>query len=301
MLINFDEHSKKLNDFRQGKVPEALKLGNKEFDNHFRFVPSNLVMILGFPNIGKTHFTFYLMLLYALKHNLRFLIFSSENEPYTNIRRLIEMKEGKPLNKIEQKDYEDSLKFVYDHFKFVDCNRQYTYKELLALAKSIKDAWDYDCLLIDPINSLRKDLRNTNGFEYGYEQLTEIRIFCKEHNISTWICCHTVTEALRKVYPKGHEYENQPQVPTLGMAEGGQQNASRCDEFIILHRMIYDKRDWMYTRMYVAKVKNQELNFKPTSYEAPLMFKSILNNVGFELGGKNFVTYRSKKQSKLKI
>ena len=299
MLINFEEHSKKLNDFRQGKVPEALKLGHEEFDSHFRFVPSNLVMILGFPNIGKTHFTFYLMLLYALKHNLRFLIFSSENEPYTNIRRLIEMKEGKPLNKIEQKDYEDSLSFVYDHFKFFDCNRQYTYKELLKLGKSIKNAWNYDCLLIDPINSLRKDLRNTNSFEYGYEQLTEIRIFCKEQNISTWICCHTVTEALRKVHPKGHEFEFQPQVPTLGMAEGGQQNASRCDEFIILHRYIYDKRDWMYTRMYVAKVKNQELGFKNTSYDSPLMFKSIINNVGFELSGKNFVTYRSKKQSKL--
>ena len=59
MLINFDEHSKKLNDFRQGKVPEALKLGNKEFDNHFRFVQGNMNFLLGHNNVGKTHFTFY--------------------------------------------------------------------------------------------------------------------------------------------------------------------------------------------------------------------------------------------------
>jgi len=301
MLINFDEHSKKLNDFRQGKAPEALKLGDNEFDNAFRFVRGHLCFILGHNNVGKTHFTFYLMLLYAIKHNLRFLIFSSENEPYTNIKRLIEMREGKPLNKIEQKDYEDSLKFVYDHFKFVDCNRQYTYKELLALAKSIKDAWNYDCLLIDPINSLRKDLRNTNGYEYNYEQLTEIRIFCKKYNVATWICCHAVTEALRRKHPANHTYAGQPMPPSSGDSEGGAVNSNRADEMICLHRYIYSPDDWMYTRFYVLKVKEISLGFKPTSYERPLMFKSILNNVGFELGGKNFVTYRSKKQSQLKI
>ncbi len=299
MLINFDEHSKKLNDFRQGKLPEALTLGHKEFDSHFRYVQGNLCFVLGHNNVGKTHFTFYLMLLYTLKHKIRWLVFSSENDVYSLLKKLIEFIEGKPINKIEQKDYEDSLKFVYDHFKFVDCNKQYTYKELLALAKSIKDAWDYHALLIDPINSLRKDLRNTNGYEYNYEQLTDIRIFCKTNNITTWICAHAVTEALRRKHLKGHEFEGQPMPPSIGDSEGGAVNANRADDFINIHRYIFSPDSWMYTRFYVAKVKMQELGYKPTSYENPLMFRSILNNVGFEISGENLIKYRTKKQINL--
>ena len=299
MLINFDEHSKKLDDFRKGKLPEALTLGHTEFDSHFRFVQGNMNFILGHNNVGKTHFTFYLMLLYTLKHKIRWLVFSSENDVYSLLKKLIEFIEGKPINKIEQKDYEDSLKFVYDHFKFVDCNRQYTYKELLALAQSIKDAWDYHALLIDPINSLRKDLRNTNGYEYNYEQLTDIRIFCKTNNLTTWICAHAVTEALRRKHLKGHEFEGQPQPPSIGDSEGGAVNANRADDFLIIHRYIYSPDSWMYTRLFSAKVKMQELGYKPTSYESPLMFRSILNNVGFEISGENLIKYRTKKQINL--
>ena len=300
MLINFDEHSKKLSDFRQGKVPEALKLGHEEFDSNFRFVQGNMNFLLGHNNVGKTHFTFYLMLLYSLKHKIRWLVFSSENEPYSLIKKLVEFIEGKPINKIEKKDYDKSLKFVYDHFKFIDCNKNYTYKQLLALARSIKEAWDYHALLIDPINSLRKNIKlGSNGYEYSYEQLTDIRIFCKEHNITTWICCHAVTEALRRKHTPNHEFGGQPMPPSIGDAEGGAVNANRADDFLIIHRYIYSPDSWMYTRLYIAKVKMQELGYKPTSYEAPLMFRSIINNVGFELSGKNFVTYRSKKQSKL--
>jgi len=42
MLINYSEHIDKLNDFRNGKIPEALKLGNKELDACFRFVAGNM-------------------------------------------------------------------------------------------------------------------------------------------------------------------------------------------------------------------------------------------------------------------
>ena len=91
MLINFDEHTKKLSDFRQGKVPEALKLGHEEFDSNFRFVQGNMNFLLGHNNVGKTHFTFYLMLLYSIKHKIRWLVFSSENEPYSLIKKLIEI------------------------------------------------------------------------------------------------------------------------------------------------------------------------------------------------------------------
>ena len=298
MLINYDQHINKLNDYRKGKIQKAYSLGNSEFDEAFRLVKGHLCFILGHNNVGKTHFTFYLMLLYAMKHGIKYLVFSSENDPYQLIKKQIQFIDGKPLNKVEDSDYKKSLEFVKEHFQFVDTNRQYTYKELLQLAESVKEEWDYDVLLIDPINSLRKDLRNTNGYEYNYEQLTDIRIFCKKYDIAVWICAHAVTEALRRKHGASHEMAGQVQPPSAGDSEGGAVNSNRCDEMICIHRYTSCPNSWMYTRLYTLKVKEISLGFKPTSYESPLMFKSVLNNVGFELSGKNLVTYKTKKQLK---
>jgi len=300
MLINFEDHINKLKDIRQGKVSEGLRLGYDRLDNHFRLVYGNLNFILGHANTGKTHLVIYLMFLYSLKHGVRWLIFSSENEPYALIRKIIEFAEGKPINKIETEDFEKQYKWVYNHFKFVDTEKTYTYRELLELATNIKKAWNYQGFMIDPMNSLKKDIpKNSNSYEYAYESLSDIRIFCKKHNITTWICVHAVTEALRKKHPKGHYYEGHPIAPMASDSEMGGMSMNRADDFLIIHRMVYHDTDWMYSNMYTAKVKNQELGYKPTSLEDPLKFKSILNNVGFEIDGKNLVTYKTKEQTEV--
>ena len=300
MLINFDKHLKKLNDIRAGKVNEGLRLGVDRLDNHFRLVYGNLNFILGHANTGKTHLVFYLMFLYSLKHNVRWLVFSSENEPYALIRKLIEFAEGKPINQIEKEDFEKQYEWVYNHFKFVDTEKTYTYKDLLELATAVKKAWDYQGFLIDPLNSLTKDIpKNSNSYEYSYESLTDIRIFCKQHNITTWICVHAVTEALRKKHPQGHYYANQPIPPMASDSEMGGMSMNRADDFLIIHRYIYHETDWIYSNLYSAKVKNQELGYKPTPIDDPVKFRSILNNVGFEIDGKNLVTYNTKEQTDL--
>ncbi len=300
MLINFDKHLKKLNDIRAGKVNEGLRLGVDRLDNHFRLVYGNLNFILGHANTGKTHLVFYLMFLYSLKHNVRWLVFSSENEPYALIRKLIEFAEGKPINQIEKEDFEKQYEWVYNHFKFVDTEKAYTYKDLLELATAVKKAWDYQGFLIDPLNSLKKNIpKNSNSYEYSYESLTDIRIFCKQHNITTWICVHAVTEALRKKHPQGHYYANQPIPPMASDSEMGGMSMNRADDFLVIHRYIYHETDWIYSNLYSAKVKNQELGYKPTPIDDPVKFRSILNNVGFEIDGKNLVTYNTKEQTDL--
>ena len=300
MLINFEKHLKKLNDIRAGNVNEGLRLGIDRLDNHFRLVYGNLNFILGHANTGKTHLVFYLMFLYSLKHNVRWLVFSSENEPYALIRKLIEFAEGKPINQIATQDFKKHYDWVFNYFKFVDTEKAYTYKDLLQLATAVKKAWDYQGFLIDPLNSLKKNIpKNSNSYEYSYESLTDIRIFCKQYNITTWICVHAVTEALRKKHPQGHYYANQPIPPMASDSEMGGMSINRADDFLIIHRYIYHETDWIYSNLYSAKVKNQELGYKPTPIDDPVKFRSILNNVGFEIDGKNLVTYNTKEQTGL--
>jgi hypothetical protein len=82
-------------------------------------------------------------------------------------------------------------------------------------------------------------------------------------------------------------------------SEMGGMSMNRADDFLIIHRYIYHETDWIYSNLYSAKVKNQELGYKPTPMEDPIKFRSILNNVGFEIDGKNLVTYNTKEQTDL--
>ena len=113
MLINFDDQINKLQDIRTGKVKEGLKLGFPSLDEHMRFKFGNFNIVLGHANSGKTTLTLFFMLLYSLKHKIKWLVFSSENEPYSIIKKLIEFIAVKPINKISDEEFNKHKDFLY--------------------------------------------------------------------------------------------------------------------------------------------------------------------------------------------
>ena len=143
MLINYEKVTAHLQDIRTGKIKEGLTLGVPEIDDYFRFKHSDFNIILGHSNTGKTTIVLYLMLAYAIKHQIKWLVFSSENEAYSIVRKLIEFLEERPIQDVPQKQFEKHSKFIYTHFKIIDSTKLYTYRELLDLCKVVKDAWNY--------------------------------------------------------------------------------------------------------------------------------------------------------------
>ena len=123
-----------------------------------------------------------MMLCYSLRLGKRWLIYSSENESHSILRKLVEFLDLRPINKINELDFAKHLEFINEHFKIIDNDNLYTYRQLLELGKNIKEAWNYHGLLIDPYNSLIKDpelIGSLGGHEYDYQATTEIRIFAK--------------------------------------------------------------------------------------------------------------------------
>ena len=94
MIIDFNKELSKLNKVRTGEIKEAQRLGHTTLDEHFRFKKNSFDIFIGHANVGKTTTVLYLMLLQTLKHNTKWLVYSSENEPYGLIRKLIEFKLG---------------------------------------------------------------------------------------------------------------------------------------------------------------------------------------------------------------
>ena len=292
MLIKIDETLKHLSGIRSGVIKQGLKLDIEEIDEYIRFKPSNFNVILGHANVGKTTVILYLMLLYTKRHNIRWLVFSSENEPYSIIRKLVEFLDLNPLNKIEEKNYKKHLDYVNKYFKIIDSSELYTYKTLLETATNVKKAWEYHGFLIDPYNSLSKDhalMKGVGSHEYDYQATSEIRLFCKSNNISVWLNTHANTNALRMKHPVGHEFTGHPIPPLASDVEGGGKFVNRADDFWVLHRYLQHPVDWINSKIHVRKVKEVETGGRPTPIEEPIVLSSIKNNVGFEINGKKLL------------
>ena len=288
MLINYEKVTAHLQDIRTGKIKEGLILGVPEIDEYFRFKPSSFNIVLGHSNTGKTTIVLYLMLAYSIKHQIKWLVFSSENEAYSIIRKLIEFLEERPIQDVPQKQFEKHSKFIYTHFKFIDANKTYTYRELLDLCKVVKDAWNYQGLLIDPYNSLIKDpklISSVGGHEYDYQATTELRIFAKKNNIAVWVNTHANTSALRIMHRLEHEYAGHPIPPNAADVEGGGKFVNRADDFLVVHRYIQHPTEFMISMIHVRKVKETETGGRPTSIDDPIKLRALVNNVGFSING----------------
>lgn len=292
MLINYDDQIKKVNDVRTGVLKEAPKIGLPELDKVIRF-KRNLTCFAGHANVGKTSTLLYLMSIFALKHGTKYLVFSSENEAYTLIRKIIEYLCVRPVNLISEEEFKQKQEFVFEHFKFIDSEKNYDYIDLLNLANLVHKQWAFDCLVIDPINSLRKNkdkMKFSNAYEYNYEMMTDVRIFIKKLEVAVWVCMHSVTEAFRKRFPQNHIYAGMPMPISMSDVEGGNVFSNRTDDFYVFHRLTQHPSRWIYTELHARKIKDHDTGTMPTGFDKPLILESIKNNVGYKIGENQAIT-----------
>ena len=297
MIVNSSEIFKRLLDIKHGRVKEGLKIGVPDIDEYLRYKQGNFNLLIGHANVGKTTVILYLFVIWALKHKKRFLIWSSENTPQSIQRKIVEFKMRKPITKAEDAEIKDALEWSDSYFKIIDVEELYTYKELLEEAKAIKDAWDYDAILIDPYNSLVKDkqlYKEVGGHEYDYQVSTEFRLFAKKNNITLFLNAHGVTEALRKLHPKGHDYEGLSMPLSMASVEGGGKWGNRCDDLICIHRYTSHPTDWIYSNLFVLKIKEMETGGRCTPFDEPIKLKMEKNNIGFTFMDKDLLD-RNKK------
>ena len=168
----------------------------------------------------------------------------------------------------------------------------YTYKTLLSEAKEIKKDFNYDGMMIDPYKSLVTDVSaaKLGKHEYDYLATTEMLQFCNEHNCAIWLNTHANTEALRKTHAASHPYSGHPIPPMASDVEGGGKFVNRAtDFFMVIHRYTQHPTDWMYTNIHITKIKDTDTGGRPTSIDNPIRMRSVPDNVGFAIDGKNIL------------
>lgn len=302
MISNIKDINKSLLDVKYDRIEQGLKLDVEEIDEYLRFKRGAFNICVGHANTGKTTVIVYLMTAYAIKHDIKWLIFSSENTDYSVARKIIEFKTKKTLQELPDNQIKSELEWLNSRFQIINVDKVYTARSLMAEAKEIRETFKFDGLLIDPYNSLAKDpqlLRSVGGHEYDYQIASEMRLFCKEHNVSMWLNAHAVTEALRRVHPIGHEFEGYPKAPSMADVEGGGKWGNRADDVISIHRYTQHPTRWMVSDIHVKKVKETETGGRPTSMDSPIALRMQPKNVEFTVAGKEIITNYSKEDKNL--
>lgn len=272
-----------LESVRNGTFKEGLLTGIPGLDQYFRFKESNFVVINGHDNVGKSTILWYLSVLSAMMHGWKWIIYSAENKTGGVKKKLMEFYHCKALKYMTDDEFKEAKEFVEKHYCLIRNDADiYTYRDMLAMGEKLNQKERYNALLIDPYNSLYKDLTGSNEHKYDYDATSEMRLFIKKTGCSVYLNCHAITESLRAVYHKDHPYAGHPMPPKKADTEGGGKFSNRADDFITLHRLVQHDTEFMNTQIHIRKIKESETGGRPTKMDFPFILKMIIGGCGFE-------------------
>jgi hypothetical protein len=274
--------SEYMGQVRTQTLPMGLSTGFEKFDLHFRFKPSNFVIINGHDNVGKSTFIWFMAVLSNVLHGWKWIMYCAENTEGQVRKSLMQFKTGKAIHNMSEKEYSDALDWAYDNFTLIKVQEMLSWKDLLKVGVGINSKKHHHGFLIDPYNALDLDLNSSplSSHEYHYMVTSQMRSFCKHWNTSIYLNCHAVTEALRRTHKDGL-YMGFPAAPNKADTEGGGKFSNRADEFLTIHRYVQHPTEYNVTQVHVRKVKETETGGRPTMLDEPVLFKMEKGYYGF--------------------
>jgi len=290
MLRKQGDETEYLINYREGKIQMGLEIGCY-LDDYLRFKPKQLNIILGHDNVGKTYWINWYFLTLALKHNITFCVWSGENQKGQILRDLIQMYAGIPFKELTKTQIVNYSVFLEQYFCFVDNSKLYKPNELL----QIFEQSGCKVGLIDPFTGLNR----TMTYEGNYTFMNEAREFVNRTGMTIYINTHPNTESGRSgnLYVDG-DWKGHLKPPLKDHIEGGKAFLNRCDDMIVIHRLVKHPTLNKMTWINVEKIKDVETGGKHTNLSEPI-FCNFGRGLGFEVGGVDPLTdLRPKKTRK---
>ena len=274
-----DEDFRWIDDYSQGKIKLGLDTGDPKLDKYFRY-KKEFVIVSGHSNVGKTTTMLYLIANAAIRHDWKWVIYSSENRTASVKMSLMQFAMDKKVADMTYLDRKKAYKWVQEHFTVINNNQIYSYSDIILFMEKVMRQQPIDAIFIDPYNSLKLDMTN-NGLgvhDYHYEAASEFLTFSKSNDVAVWLNMHAVTEAQRRKGPDGL-----PVAPYAEDTEGGGKFVNRADCFLTIHRKVQamDPEIRKMSELHVRKVREVETGGAPTPLEDPYRLQMNLSHTGF--------------------
>jgi hypothetical protein len=274
-----DEDFRWIDDFSQGKIDIGLDTGDAKLDEYFRY-KKEFVIVNGHSNVGKTTTALYLIANSAIRHDWKWVIYSSENRTASVKMHLMQFAADRKVGDMTYAQRKQAYKWVQDHFTVINNNQVYSYSDIILFMEKIMRQQSVDAIFVDPYNSLKLDMKGTNigVHDYHYEAASEFLTFSTSNNVAVWLNMHAVTEAQRR---KGDD--GLPIAPYAEDTEGGGKFVNRADCFITIHRKVQspDHNTRKLSEFHVRKVREVETGGQPTPLDDPYRLLMNLSHTGF--------------------
>ena len=277
MLINKGSAISYLQAYKEGKIKLGLET-KCALDDYFRFKRKQLNIILGHDNVGKTYWFEWYMLVLALKHGLKFCVWSGENSSGQLLRDMIQMYKGRNFKDLSLNEIRSASAYLEQFFTFVDNRKLYKPEQLLEIFKDV----DCDACIIDPFTGLDSAM----NYEGNYKFLNICRQFCNITGKTIYVSTHPNTESGRSgnLYPENHEWKGHLKPPLKDHVEGGKSFLNRCDDMIVIHRLIKHETMKYETMISTEKIKDKDSGGALTELNMPLLF-NFNSGLGFTIQG----------------
>lgn len=279
MILNNGHSTNYLNDFKEGKIVLGQGIGC-ELDTYLRFKRKQLNIVLGHDNVGKSYWMEWYFLCLNLVNGLSCTVWMGENSSGQVMRDLIQFSSGKYLKDLSYNELRHHESKVESLFKFVDNSKLYTPEQLLDLFSSSKS----DYFFIDPFTGLDRDMSH----EGNYRFLNNARQFCNTENKTIYLSTHPNSESGRSgmIYPQDHHWFGHLKPPLKAHIEGGKPFLNRCDDMIVIHRLVKHQDMKYQTMINIDKIKDQDTGGQQTELNVPLLF-DFNKGLGFTVGSVN--------------
>jgi hypothetical protein len=274
-----DEDFRWIDDYANGRIPVGLDTGDKDLDKYFRY-KREFTIINGHSNVGKTTMALYLMVNATVRHQWKWVVYSSENRTASLKMSLIQFALNKPITSMNYMERKKGYEWVGKYFTVISNKQVYSYSDIIVFLEKVMKQQEVDAVFIDPYNSLKLDM-NRSGIgvhEYHYEAASEFLTFSTSNNIAVWLNMHAVTASQRI---KGED--GLPVAPYAEDTEGGGKFVNRADSFLTMHRKVQHPTpsERKITEFHVRKVRDVETGGEPTPLEEPFRFEMNTSRTGF--------------------
>lgn len=237
--------------YRAGLIPMGKPFGYDDMDKYLLIKEGEFYATLSHSHTGKTTVNLWLIFLSALKYDWCWVVYTGENRVASVKMRLIEFFVGSKINSTPEDFFQQGMKFVNERFFFINNDNMHDYMEILKYTESVSKFHSVKGVLIDPVNALK--IGKQNKYDHEMEMYTNMLLFTKRTNITIFLSIHTRTQAQRERDKQGNQL-----MPYPADADGGAVLYNKSDIFIVMNRNIQDPDTWMFTELYVSKMRNKE-------------------------------------------
>lgn len=274
-----DTDFRMIEDYANGKIKLGLETGNDVLDEYFRY-KREFVIINGHSNVGKTTIALYMMVNASVRHDWKWVVYSSENTTWSVKMTLMEFATDTPIGSMTYDQRKAAFKWVNEHFTLISNKEVYSYSDIILFLEKTIRLQDVDAVFVDPYNSLKINMRNNSigVHDYHYEAASEFLTFSTANNIAVWLNMHAVTEAQRR---KGDD--GLPTAPYAEDTEGGGKFVNRADCFITIHRKVQapDPNIRKTSEVHIRKVREVKTGGQPTPLDSPFCMTINSTRTGF--------------------